>query len=520
MFTRTRPPHIAFPFAFDQNEAIRIGGWYKFRGFPTKPLKSLCPVFLPWLGVQPEQPTRIAAAYLPGWIVDADVGVKIWSMRGEEESKRQGVIARFKNSYMPGFAYDPLSQLSIKDRNDRSDVPFNTVPWSPDLQRQHGLDIACLPYTMTPFSLVDAARSLSYSDAGITDIRFDPTSVESIFCAAYPVLVPVYILQYDASPFQDMAENVNVMIHASELHGARGAVENMLLKVPGIEVDDDSLWSMFKCDLLHIDRHAMFAFPVATFANLQRLLVLPKNSRRDNLIEFWINLLGSRTHAFEKYQAFEQEQRVKAAGSSEIDWNDLRIRQYIEEEVQAVSTYMGLGAEYALLQSMASTLEHVSGKVVTVSINTTRSKSAADSPRTGIQVGQTDEVVKDIMARMKQVMARRQEAKPQWLKDYDAQQQGQGQNTSTNETEGPASATEEDSTTEKKAPEAKTEETEETGQSSEAAGEKKSEVQAAKEEKKPEEQSARKEQKLEEQSAEEEKKSEEGSKDSETKLKP
>ena len=52
-------------------------------------------------------------------------------------------------------------------------------PFSPDLTHQWGLDVMCLAYNSLPFDILDRARTLSYTDAVISEnMRFSPQSVK------------------------------------------------------------------------------------------------------------------------------------------------------------------------------------------------------------------------------------------------------------------------------------------------------------------------------------------------------
>lgn len=59
------------------------------------------------------------------------------------------------------------------------------VPFSEDLRRQHDLDVMCMPYTISPLSLPEAARSLFRSRAKISDVAtFEPDSLSfKLVCA-------------------------------------------------------------------------------------------------------------------------------------------------------------------------------------------------------------------------------------------------------------------------------------------------------------------------------------------------
>lgn len=53
-------------------------------------------------------------------------------------------------------------------------------PFSPDLTHQWGLDVACLPYNVLPFDILDRARALSYTDAIVSEnMRFSPQSIKT-----------------------------------------------------------------------------------------------------------------------------------------------------------------------------------------------------------------------------------------------------------------------------------------------------------------------------------------------------
>ena len=78
-----------YPFAFDKEEAIKRASLATSIICPAEFVKSLCAYFL---GTTPIQPLQVAAVYLPGWIIDAQVQARIWNKKGEEESKESVVI--------------------------------------------------------------------------------------------------------------------------------------------------------------------------------------------------------------------------------------------------------------------------------------------------------------------------------------------------------------------------------------------------------------------------------------------
>ncbi|KAL6302372.1 hypothetical protein BKA93DRAFT_736922, partial [Sparassis latifolia] len=183
----------------------------------TNLLASIAARYLPWLGFTPHQPVHIQAVYLPVWMVDAHVDADVW-IQNERQNRLQLM------PLTPGFVFEPLSSLSLAHP---AYTQFNNVRFSEDLETQHGSDILCLPFTHTPFKLIDLARSLSYEEATTTEpkpLRFDPESVKERLIAAYPLLLPVYIARYELrllghQPEEPISYTVVVEAHSKKASG-------------------------------------------------------------------------------------------------------------------------------------------------------------------------------------------------------------------------------------------------------------------------------------------------------------
>ena len=52
--------------------------------------------------------------------------------------------------------------------------------WSEDMRRHNGDDVVCLPFTLSPFRVVEAVRSLSLADTNLNIVRIIPSSVREI----------------------------------------------------------------------------------------------------------------------------------------------------------------------------------------------------------------------------------------------------------------------------------------------------------------------------------------------------
>ncbi|KAF7794816.1 hypothetical protein EIP86_005958 [Pleurotus ostreatoroseus] len=262
---------------------------------------------------------------------------------------------------MPGFVFDPLSQFSFKDFNDLSDIPTDGVPWSPALAMQHGMDVTCLPFTMTPFSLVDAARSLP-RDAKKLPIRYDPESLKEVLLVPYPVLMPVYLLQYEVKLVDDKpSEQSFVIVDASTKAKGRMVAENTMPRLADVMPKSfhEPLAFLGEFTLLQFDRARILPRVISNWAKLKA--TAPFNiEKRIKEVDLSIDLLAHRPDAWQKYMDFDVQRRKAATGTEEIDWTDLRIRPYNEEEVSATWNYLTELSTVISLQTVSSVLSKTS----------------------------------------------------------------------------------------------------------------------------------------------------------------
>jgi len=87
----------------------------------------------------------------------------------------------------PGFSFDPLSTLSFSQPG----LEGLAVPFTPELQHQHGVDVSCLPFSISPVQLPKVAKSLVPSQLDMPDsVTFDPKSVDFTMVRRLPYLVP------------------------------------------------------------------------------------------------------------------------------------------------------------------------------------------------------------------------------------------------------------------------------------------------------------------------------------------
>ncbi|KAH7927934.1 hypothetical protein BV22DRAFT_1193229 [Leucogyrophana mollusca] len=346
----------AFPFAFSKDDAIThvapaASSLTVFKGF----ISSVCAKYFPASGFKPIQPDRIQAIYYPAWIVDAEVEAKVWlSPQDSESSQQHNFTVDFTNSYVPGklqqgCPFDLLGRLAFRDENMS---PEQAVPFSQSLTKQHGSDILCLPYTTSPFSLLDKARNLSFKQATIHDgVRFDPSSVKPNLFAAYPVLMPLYIAQYETvAPFRN-----TFVIQA---HSKPGRFFMQTIS------DDPEKNIMAKLEE-HIGYDYLFlGGNPSSFVN-PRVLSPLYDEVASSTLESWLN------------------DQITARGATEmlssgkaIDMEDPRVRQWIGDELRWVRRWIESGED---LLRIKDTVKKISSVGVDLT-ETSRRAGPGESP--------------------------------------------------------------------------------------------------------------------------------------------
>ncbi|KAI0925761.1 hypothetical protein AcW1_008106 [Taiwanofungus camphoratus] len=349
------PPKVrAFPFALSAEEAIaRLSPVASIRLMGRHLFRSIGAYFLPGL-FEPLRPKRIQAMYLPVWVLDAEVEAKVSLQKADKDETLQGIATvTIDKSYMPGFVFEPLSRISFNSPalNTRGHVRF-----SDDLLTQRGSDILCLPFTHTPFALVDAARSLSYQQATISErFRFDPSTVRANMLAAYPVLVPIYLAQYDSHLELIDDENLQSFTFILEAHSRKGRIivegterqlmQNLIKYAPSVgyknmikKVKESFPEEEFR--VVNLDPVGILDFANVHFA----ADVLAKTDEHKDALKRWLDKAASTPGLLEAYATrFFRMTQSNGKDQQMVDWEDLRIREFTPEERIANIHWMTYG---------------------------------------------------------------------------------------------------------------------------------------------------------------------------------
>ena len=112
-------------------------------------------------------------------------------------------------------------------------------------------------------------------------------------------------------------------------------------------------------NLFQFNSGSLFSTSQMQFAFMDGLCSVPREKERSSDLEFWINRAVASPGTMAKYQALEKQLRKERTGSDEIDWTDLRIREYKDAEVTAVMSYQKARVGYLKIKDFHDVCHHL-----------------------------------------------------------------------------------------------------------------------------------------------------------------
>uniref|UniRef100_A0A5K1JSD7 43kDa secreted glycoprotein (Immunodominant antigen Gp43) n=1 Tax=Ganoderma boninense TaxID=34458 RepID=A0A5K1JSD7_9APHY len=307
---------------------------------------------------------------------------------------------------MPGYIYPPLSVKNLIPPAAILDV--DPVPWSEELRKNGAEDVLCLPFSLTPFPLIEAVRSISLADANISNVlRFEPSSVESSMMAAYPILLPIYLAQFDVNTVVD---GKIVQVTATAFMDASYDAENprVMVEVTQGVIDFFKMFDLPVPDLVIRGQHAN---SVRQFAVIRSLLAGHASLNHKRRLERWIDKAGASSDNLPAYRN-RYFGKTEQEAARMVNWDDIRIRPFTREEREANWQYMTAGEELFFVKQLALTQE--------------RNREIVGSSGSGLGDPASTALLDPVAAENLQnhtaaAEKKREEMKPDWLAQYEIQ---------------------------------------------------------------------------------------------------
>ncbi|KAG6817346.1 hypothetical protein H0H87_009945 [Tephrocybe sp. NHM501043] len=345
---------------------------------------SLGARYLPGFGFEPFRPVKITPVYFPGWIVDGEVSLDV--MCGDEKHRTSGFS---KDSYLPGSDFRVLSWVSYA-----SDSAQQTVPFTEDLTHQHGVDVTCIPYTISPFAGFGLAQSTTEAIQLQNDIIIQPNSMDTHLLAAYPVLFPLYLAQYEYA-YPGKERLVTFFIEASE-HGRRIRSEKLDIGQDLRETYPLAPKALvnFTHSLDDVDVPCLNDVPAPFF----RLFGFHPTSERLGLAGLLKDWLGNAvvTHG-------TGPKLVEKSGIISSD-DDLRIRPYTLEERAGVERWLALSQEIDAMSRVARTMKET--------------QELARATNKAVPQDVLDKTIESLESKVVELQARQDEVTPDWWQKW------------------------------------------------------------------------------------------------------
>ncbi|KAI0087326.1 hypothetical protein BDY19DRAFT_955176 [Irpex rosettiformis] len=298
------PKVRALPFALSSEEAFANLEAPKMLGFTLKVdnfyrnWNSLSPR-IDWNGPLKFIPKEITPMYLPSWFVDSEFTIS--------------------SKFLAQMAY---SQSTSMRRVSKRGLVTHAVPFSRAMRRQHGAKIVCLPYTSSPLSLYGAMRD-----------TLKGGEITRHVVAAYPVLIPIYLARYSYDLLPGPVEAF-VVVEAASKEGGTVYMQNITGRVLDFQGDTGGKIA----DLgIKIARKAP-EFEVRPPDGKNFFEPLDDATAREKLLYLRLNpaMSSLKDSPFLNYARYEQNVRSGA----QIDFQDLRVREWTEKEVEDMRVHM------------------------------------------------------------------------------------------------------------------------------------------------------------------------------------
>ncbi|KAF9557411.1 hypothetical protein CPC08DRAFT_49520 [Agrocybe pediades] len=375
----------AFPFRMSPEQAQReMAKWGSIINDGEKFIGSLLAPFVPFVDYQ--RPLRITPVYFPAWLVNAFIKAEV---KHHDVKPTASII--FRNTFIPGAAVPLLSNAPLwpRDLDNREPEPF-----SEDMMTQYGQEVQCIPFNISPFSILDIAKTSEDPSWSITDgLKVTPQSIEPRLLSVSPILFPVYLAQYKTREREDGSGHdlVTMFIQA---HSSDGIVMSELSeefeRIPG---------GVFEKLVSQSPAAGIAMFGDTTSrVGIGGLSLRPINEARDAICS-WLD---------EYLDSYSDIQKLSSMGYLETD-DDPRIRELTLEEQDGLTKYFEITAEIAMVRRIIRSMEETQNAkavVLTISKGQLPHLEAADKAATTLKT------------KLKELEEAQKKALPEWWTEW------------------------------------------------------------------------------------------------------
>ncbi|WVW86024.1 hypothetical protein I302_108062 [Kwoniella bestiolae CBS 10118] len=349
------------------------------------------------------------AVLYPIWRVDS-ILQGIVKLEGTNQRFEPKMWISTREGYVPGNPFAPLSYLSFAVPPLPDDLPQYNL--AEDLtQLGDGFDVVPVPFTVSPLGLAKKLRKTIGTRQKWENVTIDESKWEEIMLAAYPIMFPIYIAEFEHDLGDDGVRSFNVIMDAHDDNP-----QNCRVSWP----PPPQLVESGRFDKNYFVNPAPF-LPICNL--LLYPSVAPHNVIGPNtskLVESYREWMSPPPNEDDK-QMIPPSPMVGVQNDEEPngpDWDDVRIQSWSGEErvqngdwlEQALKTQKGIETleTMSYFSSRAPHPEDLKGLV----INTAGSRPTFERK----SLSDMENQLRDDVERMKKEL---EEMKPDWLREFD-----------------------------------------------------------------------------------------------------
>ncbi|WVR07790.1 hypothetical protein IAU60_004833 [Kwoniella sp. DSM 27419] len=154
------------------------------------------------------------AVLYPIWRVDSILQGKV-RVQGPSQRVEPNMWISTREGYVPGNPFAPLSYLSFAVPPLPDDLPKYDL--KEDLtQLGDGYDVVPVPFTVSPLGLAKKLRKMIGSSARWENVIVDEKDWEETLLAAYPIMFPIYVAEFEHDLGEEGKRRFNVVMDAHD----------------------------------------------------------------------------------------------------------------------------------------------------------------------------------------------------------------------------------------------------------------------------------------------------------------
>lgn len=255
-----------------------------------------------------------------------------------------------------------------------------------------------MPYTISPLDVISRTRSSSFTQATTDeDVRFEPRFIKTNIEAAYPVLIPLYLVQF---PMLPPFESSTFVIEA---YSRPGRFFIQISHPPDLPEED-------RFDLEKYIGYDFLFLGDTPSSHAETRVLAPKYDKNASAdVASWFDGLFSEPGGAEKLV------HPNGAAGVNVHMDDPRVREWTTGEVNSIREWMNQGQAIVQLKDVVKSLTSIEDQMQSGSVKVTQWPPPSD-PKEGIGrvTAGLEAFIKAELDKLQKLEKSRADSAPEW----------------------------------------------------------------------------------------------------------